>query len=97
MKPAKQRRHLIYIFIFSLLLWLVWSFGPITLWYAKGGLPAPTAKTVSAVEYQALLDIHKDTVFHGFLSASAGYFLIAMIVLDLIVKTKPKDEGGSDA
>lgn len=97
MKPAKQRRYLIYIFIFSLLLWLVWSFGPIALWYSKGGLPAPTTKMVSAVEYQTLLDIHKDTVFHGFLSASFGYFLIAMIILDLIVKTKPKDENGRGA
>jgi hypothetical protein len=97
MKPAKQRRYLIYLFIISLLLWVVWSFGPIALWYAKGGLPAPIGKTVSAVEYQALLDIHRDTIFHGFLSASAGYFLIAMIVLHLVVKTKPTKEGGSDA
>ena len=97
MKPTKQRRHLIFLFVFSLLLWVVWSFSPMALWYAQGGLPTPTTKTVSAAEYEALLNCYKNTTFSGYLGASAGYFLIAMIILDLIVKTKPKDDGGSDA
>jgi hypothetical protein len=96
MKPDKQRRYLIVLCIISLVLWVVWSFGPMALWYAKGGLPVPTTKTVSTVEYQALLDSHKDTIVHGFLSAAGGYFVIAMIVLNLIVKTKHTNKDGPD-
>jgi hypothetical protein len=97
MTTTKQRRYLKILFIISLILWLVWTFGPIVFWHAKGGLPAPTTKTVSTAEYDALLDWFKDTLFHEFPSAAGGYFIIAMLVLDLIVKTKPTKDDDRDA
>ena len=97
MTTTKQRRHLKILFIISLILWLVWTFGMMILWHVKGGLPAPTTKTVSVAEYQALLDWLKDTVFHIFPTVAFGYFVIAMIVLDLIVKTKPTKDDDRDA
>jgi hypothetical protein len=97
MRATKLRRSLIFLCIFSLMFWIASSFGPMILWYAKGGLPAPASKTVSAVEYQAMLDWHKDDIFHGFPSFGAGYFLIAMIALDIIVKTKPTKDDDRDA
>ena len=95
MKPSKLRLYLICLFIFSLVLWVAGSFGLIYLWHFKGGLSAPTGRPVTLAEYQALLDWHKYMIFHTIPGIAAGYFLIAMMVLDLLVKTKQK--GGSDA
>jgi len=95
MKPSKLRLHLICLFIFSLFFWVAGSFGLMFLWHSKGGLSAPTTRPVTLAEYQALLDWHKEMIFHIIPGIAAGYFLIAMIVLDLLVKTKQK--GSNDA
>jgi hypothetical protein len=97
MSATKQRRYLIIICIFSLLFWVTGSFGLMFLWFHKGSLSAPTGRPVTLAEYQALLDWHKDMVFHIIPGIAAGYFLLAMFVIDLIVKTKPTNKSGNDA
>lgn len=97
MKPFKQRRYLICLLVFSLLAWIACSFGLMLLWHLKGGPSTPTARPVTLAEYQALLDWNKDMIFHIVPALTFSYSLIAMMILDLLVKTKPKDETSGDA
>ena len=94
MKPFKLRLYLICLIIFSLVLWVTGSFGLMYLWYSKGGLSAPIGRPVTLAEYQALLDWNKIMIFHIIPGIAAGYFLVAMIALDLLFKTKQKGNGG---
>ena len=95
MNTTKLRRSLISLCIFSVFLWVVGSFVLMVIWYAKGGVSVPTSRPVSISEYQALVGWLKAMVFNIIPGIAAGYLVIALMVLDLIVKTKPAKESES--
>ena len=89
MNLNKQRRHLVFICIFAFTLWIVSSVVLTAVWCIHDGISMPQSGRISPTEYQALASWLRDIVFNVIPGLSFGYFVIAILILNLIFRVKP--------
>jgi hypothetical protein len=84
----KTKHSFVWLGVLSILLWFVTTFLMIALYYARGGVAAPTVPKVLPALYSALADSCKSLIFYVIPGLTAGYLFIGLFIFRFVEESK---------